>query len=49
MASNLSDADKERERLLDEARMITIAGTEPLTWTLSVRLYIYTSGCRGIC
>ena len=36
--SNLPDADKGRQRLWDEARMITLAGTEPLSWTLSVRL-----------
>ena len=37
LESNLPDVDKERRRLFDEARMITFAGTEPLSWTLSVR------------
>ena len=37
--SNIPDFDKEPGRLLDEARMITIAGTEPLSWVLSVRLH----------
>ena len=39
LESNLRDVDKERQRLFDEARMITFAGTEPLSWTLSVRLH----------
>ena len=37
--SNIPDVDREHGRLLDEARMITIAGTEPLSWALSVRLH----------
>ena len=39
LESNLRDVDKERQCLFDEARMITFAGTEPLSWTLSVRLH----------
>ena len=39
LESNVRDVDKERQRLFDEARMITFAGTEPLSWALSVRLH----------
>ncbi len=46
LASDLPDVEKERGRLLYEARALTIAGTEPLSWALSVRLHWHTPACQ---
>ena len=49
LASNLPDVDEERGRLLEEARRITIAQLEPISWALGVHLPVHAPRYRNTC